>query len=376
MNLRNANVDDRTNVILGDQRLRVASTLRPRRLARISLGALAVSSRARRDLPVGVLLAAVSDSGTRRRARHSAGRAPTSRRFAPRESGSSASGMSPPCCGRTRATRRSRSSSSRESCPRCSSSRISGRKRALPYRRCSSCRALPSCRTSRRTNPTGCSSRPDSSRYSLRRVEFARVSAATTRHPRRASSCCGGSGFGSTSSRASPSSRAATCIGEISRRWTTTTRMARCPRGPAGTCSSCRIGSTRSTVVVTLVVELALVWAVFLPRRFRVVCCVVVTALQLGIIATANYAFLNYLVLVLGVLLLDDEVLARVRLKATASLAGPRGGLTISNTPSWRGCSTRRSRRFAVRCANAAGRAGAPPRAVQNREPIRPVRHA
>ena len=45
--------------------------------------------------------------------------------------------------------------------------------------------------------------------------------------------------------------------------------------------------------------------------------------LQLGIIATANYAFLNYLVLVLGVLLLDDEVLARVRLKTTESVARP-----------------------------------------------------
>ena len=67
------------------------------------------------------------------------------------------------------------------------------------------------------------------------------------------------------------------------------------------------------TVIFTLVVELLLVWAVFLPRRFRIACFVVVTALQAGIIATANYAFLNYLVLCLGVLLLDDGVLARLR---------------------------------------------------------------
>jgi len=66
------------------------------------------------------------------------------------------------------------------------------------------------------------------------------------------------------------------------------------------------------TVVLTLVVELFLVWAVFLPRRFRAACFLVVTALQIGIIATANYAFLNYLVLVLGVLLLDDQTVARV----------------------------------------------------------------
>jgi hypothetical protein len=68
-----------------------------------------------------------------------------------------------------------------------------------------------------------------------------------------------------------------------------------------------------ATVALTLVVELFLVWAVFLPRRFRIACFLAVTALQVGIIATANYAFLNYLVLVLGVLLLDDDALAWTR---------------------------------------------------------------
>jgi hypothetical protein len=67
------------------------------------------------------------------------------------------------------------------------------------------------------------------------------------------------------------------------------------------------------TVIITLGVELFLVWAVFLPRRFRVACFLFVTALQIGIIATANYGFLNYIVLALGVLLLDDRALARVR---------------------------------------------------------------
>jgi len=69
------------------------------------------------------------------------------------------------------------------------------------------------------------------------------------------------------------------------------------------------------TVIATLVIELAIVWAVFLPRHIRIACFVVVTGLQIGIIATANYAFLNYLVLVLGVLLLDDSALARVGLR-------------------------------------------------------------
>jgi len=65
------------------------------------------------------------------------------------------------------------------------------------------------------------------------------------------------------------------------------------------------------TVIFTLLVELLIVWAVFLPRPFRLTCAAIVTALQIGIIATANYAFLNYLVLALGVLLLDDRLLAR-----------------------------------------------------------------
>jgi lipase maturation factor 1 len=73
------------------------------------------------------------------------------------------------------------------------------------------------------------------------------------------------------------------------------------------------------TVIITFAVELVIVWAVFLPRRFRVACFVVVTALQIGIIATANYGFLNYLVLVFGVLLLDDRTLARLGLRSVPS---------------------------------------------------------
>ncbi len=65
------------------------------------------------------------------------------------------------------------------------------------------------------------------------------------------------------------------------------------------------------TALLTLAVELALVWMVFLPRRFRITCFLVVTALQIGIILTANYAFLNYLVLSLGFLLLDDRFLVK-----------------------------------------------------------------
>ncbi len=62
-----------------------------------------------------------------------------------------------------------------------------------------------------------------------------------------------------------------------------------------------------STVYATLALELGLVWMLFLPRRWRIACFFIVTPWQIGIILTANYAFLNYLVLAMGVLLLDDR---------------------------------------------------------------------
>src|ERR1700678_1039545 len=61
--------------------------------------------------------------------------------------------------------------------------------------------------------------------------------------------------------------------------------------------------------VYTLVVELLIVRMLFLPRRFRIACFFIVTPFEISIIATANYTFLNYLVLLLGVLLLDDRFL-------------------------------------------------------------------
>ena len=61
------------------------------------------------------------------------------------------------------------------------------------------------------------------------------------------------------------------------------------------------------TVYATLALELGLVWMLFLPRRFRIVLFCIVTPWEIGVILTANYTFLNYLVLSLGVLLLDDR---------------------------------------------------------------------
>jgi lipase maturation factor 1 len=66
-----------------------------------------------------------------------------------------------------------------------------------------------------------------------------------------------------------------------------------------------------STAVATAVLELGLVWMLFLPRRWRIVCFLIVTPWEIGVILTANYTFLNYLVLVLGFLLLDDRFLSR-----------------------------------------------------------------
>jgi hypothetical protein len=66
-----------------------------------------------------------------------------------------------------------------------------------------------------------------------------------------------------------------------------------------------------ATAFFTLALELVLAWAMFLPRRVRMACFFGVTVWQIGIILSANYTFLNYLVLVLGFLLLDDNFLLR-----------------------------------------------------------------
>jgi hypothetical protein len=62
-------------------------------------------------------------------------------------------------------------------------------------------------------------------------------------------------------------------------------------------------------VFYTLAAELVLVWMLFLPRRFRILCFCIVTPFEISIILTANYTFLNYLVLLLGILLLDDRLI-------------------------------------------------------------------
>ena len=67
-----------------------------------------------------------------------------------------------------------------------------------------------------------------------------------------------------------------------------------------------------ATALATLVMELGIVLMLFLPRRFRLICFFIVTPWEIGVILTANYAFLNYLVLALGFLLLDDKFLVKI----------------------------------------------------------------
>ena len=93
-----------------------------------------------------------------------------------------------------------------------------------------------------------------------------------------------------------------------------------------------------ATAVLTLALELALIFAIFLPRRSRIVFFFVITVWQIGIILTSNYAFLNYIVLVLGFLLLDDQFLDRFlpqRLRPAAP-SPPTSETAEAGTQNWR----------------------------------------
>jgi hypothetical protein len=93
-----------------------------------------------------------------------------------------------------------------------------------------------------------------------------------------------------------------------------------------------------STVYATLALELGLVWMVFLPRHWRIACFFIVTPLQIGIILTANYTFLNYLVLSMGVLLLDGRFVLnllpeRWKIRLAAEISG--GDVLTSQGRGW-----------------------------------------
>jgi hypothetical protein len=66
-----------------------------------------------------------------------------------------------------------------------------------------------------------------------------------------------------------------------------------------------------ATVGGTLALELGVVFMMFFPRKVRLILFCIATPWEIGVILTANYAFLNYLVLSLGFLLLDGRFLLR-----------------------------------------------------------------
>jgi hypothetical protein len=97
-----------------------------------------------------------------------------------------------------------------------------------------------------------------------------------------------------------------------------------------------------ATAFGTLALELVLVWMLFFGRRFRIICFFIVTPWQIGVILTANYTFLNYLVLALAIFLLDDRFLDRLvpqswkRQLTQATQNVPETAASLeANPPSW-----------------------------------------
>ncbi len=81
-----------------------------------------------------------------------------------------------------------------------------------------------------------------------------------------------------------------------------------------------------TAVAATLALELGIVFMLFFPRRIRLLCFLIVTPWEIMVILTANYTFLNYLVLSLGFLLLDDKTLRRfvpIRFRPSATEPAP-----------------------------------------------------
>jgi hypothetical protein len=106
-----------------------------------------------------------------------------------------------------------------------------------------------------------------------------------------------------------------------------------------------------ATAGLTLLVELFLVLLFFLPRRFRLALFFIVTPFEFGIIATANYCFLNYLVLWLGVLLLDDKFLTGIwpyaRARRDSELARAAAAASIGSSSGTAGPGRRAAMRLA-----------------------------
>lgn len=87
------------------------------------------------------------------------------------------------------------------------------------------------------------------------------------------------------------------------------------------------------SVPAMLAIELVVPFAIFLPARFRktrLVACVLMILLQVGIGATGNYGFFNLLTIVLYLTLLDDRTMGRRR------IAPPHSGTPRPEPAAWR----------------------------------------
>jgi hypothetical protein len=81
-----------------------------------------------------------------------------------------------------------------------------------------------------------------------------------------------------------------------------------------------------TSAALTLIIELFICWLVFFPKRSRLIAFLLTTPFQLMIIATGNYAFLNYIVVALGIVLLSDRDLRLLQRRRTP-VAEPSEGI-------------------------------------------------
>jgi predicted DCC family thiol-disulfide oxidoreductase YuxK len=83
----------------------------------------------------------------------------------------------------------------------------------------------------------------------------------------------------------------------------------------------------------TLVLELVIVFLIFLPRRPRAIGGLFVLAFQFGIVLTGSYNFFNLLTMLMCLFLFDDQALRHIvpkRLVARVELEAPRPGRTAT----------------------------------------------
>jgi len=92
-------------------------------------------------------------------------------------------------------------------------------------------------------------------------------------------------------------------------------------------------GLLAAMVAAVLLLELVLVFMIFLPRRPRMLLAVLVVVFQLAIMATGSYSWFNLLTMLLCLFLLDDKALRRhlpCTLVARVYLGAPRPGRTAT----------------------------------------------